>query len=264
MLHSNFMLSRRSWAAALVVAPSLVSCVPAEDLSSYSRGSGGGSGGRGSGADGLQVSSNPLPEPDGGPSAEEEPASRDLDASAAGGQTADGSAPGTPEGADTGAGSDAGDPVQAPACDVSEVSGPNGNCYLAVATLVSWSDARASCQALGAGWDLASIRSAVETEFWAPRLAFEAWVGASDATTEGVWSWVSDGAQFWSGDGVTGAALNGAYTNWNTDEPNGADNSDCARLLPRTDALPDRNAPWADLECTQLLGALCEGPPGSG
>lgn len=254
------MLSRRGWAAVFVLAPSIASCVPAEDLSSYSRGSGGGSGGQGSSAGGMEVTSDPPPVPDGGPSEVGGPASPDLDASAPSGEATDGSAPATPESPDTDAGSDAGDSVQAPACGVSGVLGPNGNCFLAVATTVSWSDARANCQALGAGWDLASVRSSVDTEFWAPRLTFEVWVGASDAVTEGVWSWVSDGAQFWSGDGVTGAAVNGAYANWNTNEPNGGDNSDCARLLPRTAALPDRNAPWADLECTQLLGALCEGP----
>jgi hypothetical protein len=125
---------------------------------------------------------------------------------------------------------------------------------------VAWPDARANCQALGAGWDLASLRSNVEAVFWAPRLTFDVWVGASDTANEGVWIWVSDGAQFWAGDGVTGAAVNGAFANWNTDEPNGGENSDCARMLARIAAQPDRNAPWADLECTELLGALCEGP----
>lgn len=242
----------------LALAPSLLSCLPSDDLSSYSRGSGGSSAGQSSGAGGLQVSSSPQPS-DGG-SEVQPPVSQDFDASATGGAGTGGSGPDAPDVAAADAGGDASNSNPAPACDGSEVSGLNGNCFLAVAATVSWPDARANCQALGAGWDLATVRSAADTEFWAPRLTFEVWVGASDAATEGVWIWVSDGTQFWSGDGTTGSAVNGVYTNWNTDEPNGSDNSDCTRLLPRTDALPDRNVTWADLECTELLGSLCEGP----
>lgn len=251
------MLSRRSWAFLWVLAPSLVSCLPAEELSSYSRGSGGMLGGGGS----SQAISNPPSPPGGGSSEVPEAGSGGLDASVTGGEARDGGVPVPPEEPATDAGSDAGGAPQSPACGGSEVSGPSGNCFVEVATLASWSDARAACQALGAGWDLATFRSTEDTAFWAPRLTFEAWVGATDAANEGVWIWVSDGAQFWAGDGLTGAAVNGAYTSWNTTEPNGGENSDCARVLPRTTALPERNAPWADLECTELLGALCEGPP---
>lgn len=243
----------------LIVASLLVSCLPAEELSSYSRGESGGPGGM-TGMGGSQATPNPSPAPDGGPSEVEEPVSRELDASAAGGSATNGGGPGTPGEPAADAGSDASDSAPPTACGVSEVSGPNGNCFLTVATVATWSDAQANCRGLGAGWDLAAVRSAEDTAFWAARLTIEVWVGASDAVTEGVWIWVSDGTQFWSGDGLTGNAVNGAYTNWNNDEPNGGDNSDCARLLPRTVALPDRNAPWADLECTELLGALCEGP----
>lgn len=250
------MLSRRSWAFVRVLAPSLVSCLPAEELSSYSRGSGGMLGGGGS----SQAISNPPSPTAGGPSEVPEAGSGALDASVTDGGAADGGVPPPGRAPEPDAGRDGGAP-RPPACGVAEVSGPSGDCFVEVATLASWSDARAACQALGTGWDLATFRSAEDTAFWAPRLTFEAWVGASDATNEGVWVWVADGAQFWVGDGLTGAAVNGAYTSWNTNEPNGGEGSDCARVLPRTMALPERNAPWADLECTELLGALCEGPP---
>jgi hypothetical protein len=144
-------------------------------------------------------------------------------------------------------------------CGAERSLGPNGNCFLVEARLLSWQDARDSCRAQGEGWDLASIRAASESAFAAELATAEAWVGATDTQTEGRWTWARDGAAFWSGDG-TGNALDGAYANWNSNEPNGGAESDCARVLPRTPMFPNRNAPWADVECSQLKAALCEGP----
>jgi hypothetical protein len=125
-----------------------------------------------------------------------------------------------------------------------------------------WSDARASCRSRGDGWALASLRSPQDTEFVAGLLTIEAWIGASDAEVEGTWTWADRGDAFWSGDG-TGSALNGEYANWNSNEPNGGEESDCARILPAGMGVsPGLTAPWADLACTELRGALCEGPPG--
>jgi hypothetical protein len=81
----------------------------------------------------------------------------------------------------------------------------------------------------------------------------EAWAGGSDATVEGTWRWVNDGAAFWSGT-ETGRALNGAFANWNPDEPNGGFFSDCMRFTPAF------GGSWADLECNSLRSAVCEGP----
>ena len=64
---------------------------------------------------------------------------------------------------------------------------------------------------------------------------------------------VTDGAEFWLGDGQSGNALNGAFVNWFTDEPNGEDSSDCLRVLA--------SATWADLECEELRPSVCQGPP---
>jgi len=139
-------------------------------------------------------------------------------------------------------------------CGPSEDLGPNGNCYATVATLLSWDDARVNCRARGDGWDLAAILSESSDRFLAGRVTSEVWIGASDAETEGLWTWVSNGVPFWNGSGLTGRALNGAYENWNSDEPNGGGNSDCARLAPS-----GGNA-WADLECFELRGSICEGP----
>lgn len=143
--------------------------------------------------------------------------------------------------------------VNVSGCAVDEKRGPNGNCYLSVVPALSWPAARANCQARAAGWDLATLRSDADSVFAGGLLSQrEAWVGATDQADEGAWMWVTDGAAFWIGDGLLGGALNGAYINWFFDEPNGADTSDCLRVLI--------GAAWADLECSELRSSLCEGP----
>ncbi len=138
-------------------------------------------------------------------------------------------------------------------CAVEERRGPNGNCYLSVLPALSWPAARANCQARAAGWDLATLRSDADSVFARALLSQrEAWVGATDQVDEGAWLWVTDSAAFWEGEGLLGGALNGAYINWFVDEPNGADSSDCLRVLI--------DAAWADLECSELRSSLCEGP----
>jgi lectin-like protein len=161
--------------------------------------------------------------------------------------------------AGTGVG-DASAPLPADGCAVSESLGPNGNCYLPVVTLLSWDDARLSCRAHAEGWDLAAIRSEETNRFLSELAPSEAWIGGSDAEDEGTWLWVNEGDAFWSGNGVSGSVLNGAFENWNTDEPNGAGNSDCARLVTAPGGVPSPLPTWADLECFELRGSVCEGP----
>lgn len=139
-------------------------------------------------------------------------------------------------------------------CAAPQSLGPNGDCFTAVATLLSWADARQACRDLGDGWDLASIRSASVNTFVSSLLAGEAWIGAADQTREGNWRWVSDGALFWRGLADAGSSLNDAYVNWSGSEPNDNRNSDCARIVP------EQNGVWADLECGELRAAVCEGP----
>jgi hypothetical protein len=153
----------------------------------------------------------------------------------------------------------AGDASAALSCGEAEAAGPEGRCYALVPTLLSWASARANCQTRGAGWDLAAVDGAVVSDFLGVLLTFEAWMGASDLDVEGTWTWVIDGSAFWSGNGETGGALNAAYSNWNGVEPNGGDNSDCLRLVPSTG--DPTIGTWADLECAELRGSVCEGPP---
>lgn len=145
-------------------------------------------------------------------------------------------------------------------CVPPESEGPTGDCYILFAATRSWSDAREVCLARGPGWDLATVRSAGENQFLSELGGDEAWIGASDADDEGTWLWVDDGEPFWRGNG-TGRALDGAFENWNSDEPNGAGNSDCARLVSTARVLTDVGPTWADLECFELLPFICEGPP---
>jgi hypothetical protein len=238
--------------------------MPSEDLASYSaRGESGAtgavSGNPASGAGGNGGSSSPdgvdsvnTPEFPGATAGGLDPG---LGFAGAGGARPSGSLEdaGAPS-ASGDAGADAGSAF----CSGADLTGPNGSCFSLQSTARSWADARSACLALGNGWDLASIRSEAINTFLSDALSFEAWIGASDAATEGAWTWVIDGAPFWSGTGAMGSAVAAAYNSWNTSEPNGGTNSDCARILPGALIAPGAKAIWADLECAQLRGSVCE------
>lgn len=142
-------------------------------------------------------------------------------------------------------------------CAAGEVFGPDDHCQFIEAVALTWDAARASCRARGAGWDLGVVRSAAESTFLASQITAEVWLGATDTAGEGSWSWVTDAAPFWTGAG-TGAAVGGAYTNWNVTEPNGGVTTNCARALPDAFGSPVAGAPWADLPCAQLRASVCE------
>jgi hypothetical protein len=139
-----------------------------------------------------------------------------------------------------------------PGCPSPSRGGPDGACHVWVEATLTWSEARASCRARGAGWDLLAIRSASMSEFLDAWVTAETWAGASDASAEGSWEWVANGAAFWL-EADAGQPVSGAYANWNSDEPNGGDPSDCMRILS--------TAKWADLECSARRAHLCAGPP---
>ena len=138
-------------------------------------------------------------------------------------------------------------------CAALQSQGPNGNCFAVLAELQTWANARQSCRDLGAGWDLASIRSDAVDQFVGNLISDETWIAASDVAQEGRWVWMDDGTAFWDIDTDAGA-LNGEYAHWNVTEPNGGVTTNCARIVPRVS-----NA-WADLPCDTSVAALCEGP----
>jgi hypothetical protein len=138
-------------------------------------------------------------------------------------------------------------------CPAGATLGPSDRCYATIATALTWDAARSQCQSFGAGWDLAAIHDAATNELVTALMTEEAWLGGSDAAFEDNWLWVSDNQPFWSGTGATGAAVDGAYENWNSDEPNGGGPSDCLRLVAGIGT-------WADLQCTFERPSVCEGP----
>ncbi|HPM83289.1 MAG TPA: lectin-like protein, partial [Candidatus Anammoximicrobium sp.] len=114
------------------------------------------------------------------------------------------------------------------------LSAEGGGHYQRIAGPFSFGGAQGDAAARG-GY-LATIRSAVENAkvqaLLLPGLN-EAWIGASDAATEGTWLWVNgpeSGIQFWSGN-QSGSAVGGEYSNWNSPEPNDAGNEDFGVLV---------------------------------
>jgi hypothetical protein len=171
--------------------------------------------------------------------------SLDLDAGPVA-PSGDAAAPAADAGAGCGAGATVGPGV-----------GSDPRCFAMVSTPSSWQDARTACRARGTGWDLTTIHSAARNSFLTGFLGTltDAWVGASDTQSEGVWRWLGDSGAFWNGNGVTGGAVGNAFVSWTAGtnpEPNGADLSDCLRLRS--------GGGWADLQCTTLFPAICEGP----
>lgn len=104
------------------------------------------------------------------------------------------------------------------------VEGPNGNYYELVSPGLSWDEAKTAAESMtfgGASGYLATLTSAEEDAFVASfAAASDAWFGASDLATDGIWEWVTGEA--WS------------YTNWNSGEPNGGTGENCAHYFVGT------------------------------
>jgi hypothetical protein len=125
----------------------------------------------------------------------------------------------------------------------------NGHLYEVVTSTLTWTNAQAAAAArtkYGATGYLTTITSDEENDFVAARLNNAGWMGASDATTENDWQWVTGpetGTSFWSGL-ANGSAVSGRYENWADGEPNNAGNEDCAQFLAGS------TGEWNDLPCT--------------
>jgi hypothetical protein len=116
---------------------------------------------------------------------------------------------------------------------------PSPFVFVYISTHQPWAAHRAACQALGG--DLASIHSAAEN---AAVLAITesagAWIGATDAVSEGTWMW-SDGTP-WD------------YQTWADGQPDDWDgNEDCALMWA--------SGAWNDGQCSDSdRGAVCRVP----
>jgi len=255
-----------------------VSCLPTDNLSEYSQGgpltgpdesslNGGtseetpagdapadavaeGASGDGVGADGVLVESAPplsVGSVDDSSVEGTSPPTLALDLDAGPAPAASSGDGGTPAPADAGPG---------PSCVQGASVGLDQRCFALIATPSTWQAARTACQAKGTGWDLTTIHSAARNSFLASFLGTvtDAWVGASDTQSEGVWRWLGDSGAFWNGTAI-GSPVGNAFVSWaggTNPEPNGGEASDCLRLRA--------GGVWGDLQCTTLFAAICEGP----
>ncbi|GKS70425.1 hypothetical protein W03_24290 [Nitrosomonas sp. PY1] len=112
----------------------------------------------------------------------------------------------------------------------------NGHYYEFVsAPGMTWTDAKAAAEnrtLYGLNGYLATVTSQQENDFITPKLGGTGWMGASDATTEGDWRWVTGpeaNTQFWSGT-ANGSPINGRYSHWDTSEPNNLGEEDYAHF----------------------------------
>jgi len=138
---------------------------------------------------------------------------------------------------------------------------PDGNCvkqsygthdYYFCTNLSTWSAARARCQMQTRG-DLAAISSAGENTFVQSLRTSNAWLGARDATIEGLWRWERNGMTFWRGV-ANGTAQLGQYKNWNSTQPDAvAAGDDCAEIYA--------DGTWYDSDCAATRAFVCEVGP---
>ncbi len=104
----------------------------------------------------------------------------------------------------------------------------------------TWEGARAACRSMG--MDLATFASRAAAQAVHGRVKdllgtnVSYWLGASDASKEGSWTWVS------------GQAVN--HTRWLPGEPNGGRRENCLAAAPAS-------AGWLDAPCNSTLAALC-------
>ncbi|NRP58418.1 C-type lectin domain-containing protein [Marinobacterium sp. xm-d-510] len=105
----------------------------------------------------------------------------------------------------------------------------NGHYYEYVASSgITWTNAKAAAELRsfeGMTGYLATPTSAEENAFIADKVKAQAWIGASDAGSEGVWQWATGpetGTTFFNQpyNGSGGTAVTGQYSNWASGEPN--------------------------------------------
>ena len=119
---------------------------------------------------------------------------------------------------------------------------------------ISWDQARSRAETMsyfGLPGYLATITSNEEAILSGEQATGTGWIGASDAETEGTWKWVTGpeaGTVFWIGDYTNGYAPNGAYENWNNNEPNNLNDEDYGHVI--TNPNIGRRGTWNDLPIT--------------
>jgi Lectin C-type domain len=126
-------------------------------------------------------------------------------------------------------------PDAAPA-DCLDGSVAAGRCYRASSTSLTWTEARMDC--LSWGGDLVSIQSTDEDTFVGALLDDSIWIGASDQTTEGVFTWAD------------GSAI--VFGNWGAAQPDAFPGPDCVEKRQ------ELGEPWYDQPCSNAESHVCE------
>ena len=105
------------------------------------------------------------------------------------------------------------------------------------------------------GGYLATITSQSENDFVHSFNSGSSWIAASDAVNEGTWVWIDGpelGMNFWQGASALsgGVPVDGAYSNWSTDEPNNAGGQNCSYMFT--------GGVWDDGGCLATFGHVTE------
>ncbi len=127
--------------------------------------------------------------------------------------------------------------IDARACTGGQARGTDpstGSCFVYFMAPLAYAQAEAACTAIAG--KLAVIKSALTNTFVLGLVgATDAWIGATDRTTEGTFLWLDNAAD----------PLNGGFTNWRAGEPNngGVNGEDCALIEGA------RMGTWDDRPC---------------
>lgn len=139
---------------------------------------------------------------------------------------------------------DAAPPVDSRPCTEGDarVEDPaTGTCYIYVAQLTTWDDARIACQGLGA--HLATATTLAENQLVTPLAGLlDVWVGGTDAASEALWVWVT--------------AETMGFTNWRSGEPNNNGQNGTPENCMVLEG--DNNGLWDDRNCGNTYGYICE------
>lgn len=146
----------------------------------------------------------------------------------------------------------------------------NRHIYQQVDGNFTWAEAKAQAELMeygGTSGYLATITSQDESDVISEKFTGgwdSPWIAASDAGSQGTWSWRSGpdaGTEFWQGLGPDdgGLPINDGYSAWGGAQPdNSGGNEDCATTL-----IYNENTTWNDADCTSPHGYLVEFGDGS-
>ena len=159
-----------------------------------------------------------------------------------------------PEGGVDASAADAG-PADCEASDPCSCGVLGGHRYRFCSTFVNFAQAESDCEAHG--MQLVRIDDDEENAWLNQGFASVfsgltfAFIGASDQSQEGAWSWLRGDAVFWNGDSG-GNAVPGFYSHWDVNKPFGNTTRNCAGMLA--------NGRWEDRSCTGENAYICESP----